>query len=81
MFVDLFSVFQAGAVGQAPGPNFGRTPAKNREKLKYLILPTGSHWPLLVPKRRLVGPGKARVWVRTVPEFTRDLAAPGSIGA
>ncbi len=36
---------QAGAVGQAPGPNFGRKPAKNRGKLKYLILPTGPYRP------------------------------------
>ncbi len=30
MFVDLGSVFQVGAVGTGPGPNFGRQPAKNR---------------------------------------------------
>ena len=36
--VELCSVFQAGAVGQAPRPNFGRKPAKNREKLKYIYI-------------------------------------------
>ncbi len=41
IFVDLFNVFQAGAVGQAPGPNFARQPAKIQEKLKYIIIPTG----------------------------------------
>ncbi len=35
--VDLCSNFQAGAVGQVPGANFGRKPAKNRGKLKYIF--------------------------------------------
>ncbi len=30
IFVDLCSTFQAGAVGHAPRPNFGRKPALNR---------------------------------------------------
>ncbi len=41
VFVELCSISQAGAVGQAPGPNFGRKHTKNQEKLKYLILPIG----------------------------------------
>jgi hypothetical protein len=32
----VFSVFQAGAVGHAPGPNFGRTLAKHRGKTTYI---------------------------------------------
>ncbi len=43
IFVDLCSISQAEAVGQAPGPNFGRELAKNQEKLKYLILPIGPY--------------------------------------
>jgi hypothetical protein len=46
MFVDLCSISQAGAVGQAPGPNFGRKLTKNQDKIKYIILPIG---PLLAP--------------------------------
>ena len=30
ILVDLWSDFQAGAVGNGPGPNFGRKPAQNR---------------------------------------------------
>ncbi len=37
IFVDLCSVFQAGAVGHVPGPDFGRTPAKKTAKLKYIF--------------------------------------------
>ena len=37
---------QAGAVEQAPGPNFGRKLTKSLQKLKHLIFPSG---PLLVP--------------------------------
>ena len=29
MLVDLLSIFQAGAVGGGPGPNFGRKPTQN----------------------------------------------------
>ncbi len=32
IFVDLCSSFQAGAVGHAPGPNFGRKPTQNQEQ-------------------------------------------------
>ena len=46
MFVDLCNISQAGAVGQAPGPNFGQTLTKNQDKIKYIILPIG---PLLAP--------------------------------
>ncbi len=34
---DLCSAFQNGAVGHAPGPNFGPNPGQNREKLKYIF--------------------------------------------
>ena len=34
IFVDLCSMFQAGAVGNGPGPNFGRKPTQNPQKLK-----------------------------------------------
>ena len=54
IFVDLCSISQAGAVGQASGPNFGRKPAKNQEKLKYLILPIGPYWS---PKGLRCAPG------------------------
>jgi hypothetical protein len=30
-------MFQAGAVGNGPGPNFGRTPAKNRPKIQFIF--------------------------------------------
>ena len=38
MLVDFWSIFQAGAVGHAPGPNFGRTSAENLEKLVYIYI-------------------------------------------
>ncbi len=38
MFVDLCSVFQAGAVGQALGPNLCRKPAKNKLKSEYIYI-------------------------------------------
>ncbi len=34
IFVDLCSIFQAGSVGNGPGPNFGRKPAQNQPKPK-----------------------------------------------
>ncbi len=37
VFVDLCSIFQAGAVGNSPGPNFGRKPAPKRPKLKSIF--------------------------------------------
>ena len=37
MFVDLCSIFQAGAVRNGPEPNFGRKPAQNRPKLKSIF--------------------------------------------
>jgi hypothetical protein len=37
IFVESCSIFQAGAVGNAPGPNFGRKPARNRPKLKFIF--------------------------------------------
>jgi hypothetical protein len=37
IIVDLCSVFQAGAVGHVPGPNFGRKSAQHREKLQYIF--------------------------------------------
>ncbi len=46
IFVDVCSVFQAGAVGHGPGPNFGRKPAKNLEKLKYIF-----EFPVLSPSK------------------------------
>jgi hypothetical protein len=46
IFVDLCSVGQAGAVGQAPGPNLGRKPAKKPEKLKYIF-----EFPVLSPSK------------------------------
>ncbi len=49
--VDLCSVFQTGAVGQALGPNFGRKPAKNIKKTYIyiyiyilLLLPHFQEW-------------------------------------
>ncbi len=38
MLVDLCSIFQAGAVRNGPGPNFGRKLAQHRPKLKYLYV-------------------------------------------
>ena len=38
IFVDLCSIFKAGAVRNGPGPNFGRKPAQNRPKLKSSFL-------------------------------------------
>ncbi len=35
--VDLCSGFQAGAVRNVPGPNFGRKPAQNRPKLNFIF--------------------------------------------
>jgi hypothetical protein len=52
----LCSISQARAVGQAPGPNFGRKPAKKPRNTKISYPP---YWPLssllalLEPKRRL----------------------------
>ncbi len=34
MLVDLCRIFQAGAVGTGPGPEFGRKPTQNRPNLK-----------------------------------------------
>ncbi len=36
MFIELCSISEAGAVGHVPGPNFGRKPSQNQEKLKYM---------------------------------------------
>ena len=46
VFVDLCSVFQAGAGGHGPGPNFGRKPTNNLEKQKYIF-----QFPVLSPSR------------------------------
>ncbi len=41
IFVDLPSVFQAGAVGHVPGANFGRKLTKNRENKPYIYIGIG----------------------------------------
>ncbi len=38
ILVDLCSIYQAGAVGQAPGPDFGRKPTQNLEKLYNIYI-------------------------------------------
>ena len=38
ILADLCSVFQDGAVGNGPGPNFGRKPAQNRENLYNIYI-------------------------------------------
>ncbi len=37
IFIDLCSMFEAGALGHVPATNFGRESAKNKEKLKYIV--------------------------------------------
>jgi hypothetical protein len=43
IFVDLCSVFQAGAIGNVPGPNFGQTSAQHRPK-PTKTGPRGTKW-------------------------------------